>query len=508
MLISGCWSTDALDSTVRKTIQHEAAPTLAHSTNTITDAVAEMHDSRKLPTKLNIDLNAALRLATQYSRSLQSKREQLYLSGLDVLAATRQFEPQCSGTLDYVLNKGSDGDTPRTGALGLKSSVILPTGGKLSASAGTQAGMSNSFNSAIYDTTANVELRQPLLAGAGYEASHEPLTQARRGLVYALRSFALERQDFSIGIMENYYNLVIQKAVLENTRLNVQQATYLRKRSEALFKIRRAPSIDVLRAQQQELTARNGLLQTESEYEIGLSRFLIEAGLPVSIQLKAGTEVPVKKPLQLDKDTCIKLALERRLDLKTMEERLDDSQRRLRLARNALLPQLEVFGKSGSREQGVDSPGRGSFDSDYSAGVSMEIPLDKRDERDAIKKSMIEVASSERNVAEKRDTIRVEISDSFSKLEALSETVVIEARNIEIAQRRADYATFRFRNGELSNRDVVEAQNDLLNARNAHVRALVQYERQRVQLLRDVSLLDVAADGTLIELPAPTPGRS
>lgn len=507
MLPSGCWSTDALDSSVRRTILNDATPTLANSTNTITDAVAEMHDSRKLPAQLNIDLNAALRLATQYSRSLQSKREQLYLSGLDVLAATRQFEPQCSGTLDYVLNKDSDGNTSRNGGLGLKSSVILPTGGKLSAAAGTQAAMSNSFNSATYDTTANIELRQPLLAGAGYEASHEPLTQARHGLVYALRSFALERQDFSIGIMENYYNLVIQKAVLENTRLNVEQATYLRKRSEALFKIRRAPSIDVLRAQQQELTARNGLLQTESDYEIGLSRFLIEAGLPVSIQLKAGTEVPVKKPLSLNKDTCIKLALERRLDLKTMQEKLDDSQRRLRLARNALLPQVDVFGKSGTREQGTDAPGGGAFDSDYAAGISMEIPLDKRDERDAIKKSMIEVAASERNVTEKRDTIRVEISDSFSKLEALSETVVIEGRNIEIAQRRADYATFRFRNGELSNRDVVEAQNDLLNARNAHVRALVQYERQRVQLLRDVGLLDVAADGTLIELPVPASGK-
>jgi len=133
----------------------------------------------------------------------------------------------------------------------------------------------------------------------------------------------------------------------------------------------------------------------------------------------------------------------------------------------------------------------------------MALPLDKRTERDAIRRSILDVAAAERNVTEKKDTIRVEISDSFSKLQALSKTVEIENRNIEIAEKRADYATYQFKNGTLSNRDVVEAQNDLLNARNSYVKALVQYERQRIQLLRDVGLLDVGADGTLIELPPP-----
>jgi len=67
-------------------------------------------------------------------------------------------------------------------------------------------------------------------------------------------------------------------------------------------------------------------------------------------------------------------------------------------------------------------------------------------------------------VDEKRDSVSVEITDNFSKLQALSVTVEIERRNIDITQRRADYAAYRFRNGELSNRDVVEAQNDLLSA--------------------------------------------
>lgn len=500
---SGCGLLGGPDSAVHEVIRDEAFNTLPQASNTIQDATADIGDTRNVPPSLDLDLNAALRLATRYSRALQSKREKLYLSGLGVLAADRQFEPQCSGTLDYVMAEKDNGSRNNTGALGLSSSLLLPLGGKLEVKGASQAGSSNRLDSASYDTTAGVEVRQPLLAGAGYEASHDSLIQAHRSLVYDLRSFALERQDFSIGVIQNYYDLVIQNAVLENTRLNVQQSTYLRRRSEALFKIRRAPSIDVLRSQQQELSARNALSQSEAEYKIGLSRFLVEAGLPVNIPLKASAEIPLKKSMSLDQNSCIKLALERRLDLKTMKDRREDAQRRLRLARNALLPQLDVYGKAETRAGDASAPATGDYSHDYSAGVTLELPLDKRAERDAIRKATLETAAAERDVTEKEDTIRVEISDSFSKLQALSETVEINKRNIEIAQKRADYAIIQFKNGNLSNRDVVEAQNELLSARNTHVRALVEYERQRIQLLRDVGLLDVAADGTLIELPRP-----
>ncbi|MEI6167123.1 MAG: TolC family protein [bacterium] len=503
LLLAGCGTLGTPDAAVHEVIRDQAFLTLPQASNALKAATAEIGDTHKAPSSLDLDLNAALRLATQYSRALQTRREELYLSGLDVLAAVREFEPQCAGTLDYVMAEKKTGSDKSLGGLELSTSVPLPFGGSLAAKGTSLAASSNGLNSANYDTAAAIEVRQPLLAGAGYENSHDALIQANRNLVYSLRSFALDRQDFAIGVIQKYYGLVIQKAVLENTRMNVQQSTYLRQRSEALFKIRRAPSIDVLRSQQQELTARNTLSLNESALQIGLSRFLVEAGLPVDIPLKTGADIPAKKPLSLDQTSCIQLALTQRLDLKTMAEKRDDSQRRLRLARNLLLPELDLYGKAGTRAKDADSPASGEFTPDYVAGVTLELPLDKRAERDAIRRSTFECDAAERAVAEKEDLIRVEISDSFSKLLALSETVEINKRNIEITKKRSDFATYRFKNGDLSNRDVVEAQNDLLSARNAHVRALAQYEQQRLQLLRDVGLLDVDADGTLIELPPP-----
>ncbi len=502
MLLTGCLTMQHVDSTVNKALRVESARSLPDGSNTLADAGANIQDAAAPDPAINLDLTNALALATRYSRSLQSKREQLYLSGLSTLGVLRQYNPQYSGTLDYVMNWPDAGEKQSTGKLGLKAGQILPLGGNLAVDGGvlgTQEGAGT--NEAAYTTTAGIELRQPLLAGAGYEVAHDALIQSRRDLVYALRSFALDRQDFAIGIMRSYHNLLLKKDVVANTRQNVEQSTFLRRRSEALFKIRRAPAIDVMRSQQQELSAKNSLSQTESEYEISMSRFLIEVGLPVSTRLNIVGDIPPKRPSTMSMDDCLRLALERRLDLKSEEDRLADARRALRLARNAMLPKVDAFGKAGTSTDTGGSPGFPESEVDYSAGVAVELPLDQRDERDAVKKAIIAVSAAERDVTEKRDSIRVGITDSFSRLEALSATVDIERRNIDIAQRRADYAAFRFRNGELSNRDVVEAQNELLNARNAYAAALVQYEEQRVQLLRDVGLMDVGPDGRMIELP-------
>ncbi len=485
-------------------MQRETARSLPGQTNALADAMSAMAENRRLPAGMAVDLDEALRLGTRYSRALQGKREQLYLSGLDRLASLREFGPQYSGTLGYVLAKPGDGDDSRSTQLGLKASQILPTGGTLSAGADGRAdAASGNTNDTTYTRSVNAELRQPLLAGAGYEASHGALIQSERDLVYSLRAFALERQDFAVGIMKSYYSLLIQNSVLANTRQNVDQSTFLRRRSEALFRIRRAPSIDVLRSMQQELSASNTLNQAEAQYDVERRRFMIELGLSAEASVVITGRVPELRPLDLNMETCVVLALRQRLDLRTEEDRVEDARRNLRIARRALMPKVDAFGKAAATGESQDSVADGDMNDEYSAGIQMDLPLDKRSERDAVKRAMIALEAAERSLTEKRDTIRVSIMDSFSTLESSRQGAGIEFRNTQIAQRQADYAALRFRNGEADNRDVVDAQNQLLSARNTYVRSLVQYEQQRIQLLRDVGLLDVAADGTLVEMKIP-----
>jgi outer membrane protein TolC len=159
---------------------------------------------------------------------------------------------------------------------------------------------------------------------------------------------------------------------------------------------------------------------------------------------------------------------------------------------------VNLFGKG-------DVTGGGEFKSqDYvntaSAGISAEIPFERRGRREAVKLAALKLDASRRAWQQKQDEVALEVASSYSQLRSLANSVEIQTKNKEIAEKRAENASFRFKEGELSNREIVEAQTELLNARNGYVAALLSYEVQRLKLLRNIGLLDVGPDGDVIEL--------
>jgi len=507
-LLAACTSTARLDRQIQRTIQREAAAVPGITPATVADARidTEPRTPPATPEPLELTLDSALRLAAENGRSLQMRREALYREALSLNAVRRDYGPQVSGTLGYVLSGKNDGSRATASTLSLAASQTLPTGGKVSLSADaarSAARSADETNTTASAQSASARLDQPLLAGAGYAASHEPMVQAERDFVYALRTFALERQDAAIAVLAGYFELLIQQNVLANTRLNAEQSRLLRQRTEALFRIRRAPAIDVMRAEQQELSASNAVALAEADFGTQVRRFLLSLGVAVDTPVHVRGEVPAAAAAPFAEADATTLALARRLDLQTAHDRVTDAERKAAIARSNLLPELTAYGEATWSKAGTE----GSADSRetaYEAGVKLELPLDRRDERDALRRARLDAGQATRNAREQEDRIRVDVAADFSRLQYLAQAALIAQRNLAIAEKRAENARFRFRNGELENRDVVEAENELLNARNACVRANANHEVQRVRLLRNVGLIDVDSQGALVVIRRPT----
>lgn len=500
--LTGCQSPRGLDRTVARLAGETAAEHPGVTAETVADAAQVIQTPVPVTAEpVQLDVRSVLGIAAESSRNLQTRRDDLYRASLQLFGSRRDFGFNVNGTLDYVMASGDDRDEEREASAAVSVERILPTGGRARV-AGLQErrDVDGASEGARYSGSAAARIDQPLLAGAGYGASHEDLIQAERDYLYALRQFSLERQEFAIGIVSEYYNLLGQRKVVENTQTNYQQFVFLRQRSEALFKVSRAPAIDVLRSQQEELTAFNRLTTTEEAYRIQVGRFLVLLGLPSSQPAELADDIPARTPVALDEAKATALALSNRLDLATVRDQVEDARRKLAVARNQFLPEVNAFGSSEWSSDEADGIGDQDYRQDWRAGVTAEIPFDRRDERDAVRRAQLDLDAAERRLAETTDTVLLEVRESYSRLRSLTVSVDIELRNIEIAEKRAKNALLQFRNGSLSNRDVVEAANDLLDARNAYIAALTDYEVQRLNLLRQVGLLDVARDGTLIEL--------
>ncbi|HPA78044.1 MAG TPA: TolC family protein [Kiritimatiellia bacterium] len=505
-ILTGCGTFEPVDRKVSRILNQAAAREQGISSASLTDARARLEEFGASTNEVVLNAETVLQLAVKYGHELQSKRDTLYSTALSLRSARRAAGLQVSGALNYIMGVSGEVEDENSGSADLSVSRLLFTGGDASVTAASSMRESpagtNGTEATAYSSSIRLKLNQPLLKGAGYTVSHEELVQAERSLVYALRSFAQERQDYAIDLMQQYYSLLSQQTRLRNIGLNVDQSVYLRKRSEALFKVRKAAAIDVLRSQQQELSSKNNLSVAETEYEIAVKRFLITLGLPVDIRVALEGSIPEVRDIRLNEERSVDLALASRLDLLTQRDRFEDAARALWIAKNGLLPALSVYGEAAYRSAETEEFSDQELEEEISAGLSLELPLDRRDERDAMKRAQIALAAAARELRRKEDSVQIEVVENFARLEALRKTVGIEEKNVDIAQKRVQNAVLKFRAGELSNRDVVEAENELLDARNAFIEAKISYEMQRLRLLRNVGLLDVNADGRIMELAA------
>jgi outer membrane protein TolC len=494
-----------VDRNVSTVLRDAARFRIEVSTNALADSILLPAPSSASSAPVVLSLSNALHLATLNNRNLQSRRESLYRQTLDLMATRRNFGWSLSGTIGFVLLSNENGSTD-TASVDIKAGKPLVTGGTLSASG--SAGVKTSQADALSEsgtTQADLQARldQPLLAGAGPGASRETLRQAERNLVDALRTFALDRQDIALDIVGDFYGLLTSRSVVENTRKATEQSVNLRRRTEALFRVRRAPAIDVMRAQQQELASQNQLAQTALDYDLQLRRFRVKLGISESAAGALEGDIPRLQPFPLNAQQCEAAAIEGRPDILAARDRCTDAERHLAVANNGLLPQLDAYAQVNISGASTSALSQIESDTSYGAGLALKIPFDRRDERDQWRLAQLNLAEARRDWESQKDGLRLDILERLSRLRYLKGSAAIEEKNLAIAEKRAQNAQQRFKNGELENRDVVEAENELLSARNALVRATVGYELARLTLLRDSGLLDVTTDGQLIErLPA------
>lgn len=450
-----------------------------------------------------LDLQDTLEIALQTNRGQISRKESLYLSVLSLVERRHSFTPQLSAVINYLFSDGTGRAWNQSSGLGVSASQILPFGGSLSVSANTgydSSGTPGLDDPRSFSSSLGVSLSQPLLRGAGHEISFESLVQAEHNLIYAIRDYELFRQDFSISVARGYYNLVRQKQTIENYQRNSDDVDYTHRKAKAMANVGKATEIEVLNARQNALDAENDLITAEQDYELALDQFKIFLGLPTTARIDVLPTDPEFIAVEFDPESAVEVALANRLDFITQKDRLVDSERGLRIAKNSLLPDLDLsLGYNLSTDANA-SFGNQKFDNrSYSAGLSLEIPIDRMNERNSWRRAEISHEATLRSFDEFKDNLVVEVISSIRELKRQRRTLDIQKQQIEDSARTVRIAELRFERGEIGNRDLLENQQNLLEAQNRLINEKVNYEITRLGLLKDLGILFIDERGMWVE---------
>ncbi len=422
-----------------------------------------------------------------------TRKESLYLTALGLTGTRYEFGPRLTAALTYTF---ADSDSSVTNhATGANAAVDqkLPWGGNLLLRANQN--YQNSINE-DYDAGVGIALTQPLLRGFGSEVANEALTQAERSAMYAIRDFELFREDFSIRVATSYYDLVQQKQTVENQRLNMENVSEDRRKAEALFLVGRQKELELLRAKRSELTSRDELIGAEENLRLALDRFRIFLGLPDSDRVDVQPEKPSFVPIDYDVNSAIQCALKNRLDLLNEREQLEDAARSLRISKNGLLPDLTLHAAYDVNAVTASAITNQQLDREsYSAGLTLSLPVDRTLDRNAWKSARIGYQQALRSFDLFKDELVVSVQSTFRELERRKQSVKIQEELIHDQEKNVRIAQILFEQGDNSNRDVVEAQKSLLDAKNSLIREQVSYEIARLGLLRDLGVLFIDEHG-------------
>jgi outer membrane protein TolC len=447
-----------------------------------------------------LDLQTSLQIAFDTGREFQNRKESLYLSGLGLSLVRYDFGPVLDATIAALWSDAEDNSSSTELVAGAGLSQILPQGGTfrldgLLTATSFGGGVAPGEDDPRYDSRLAFGLSQPLLRGYGYEVSHEALTQAERDLVYAVREFELFREDYSIDIAQDYFDLVRQRkqlAILEQSR---DDALFDRNQAEALFQVDRNQVEDVNLAKRRLISAETDLLQARADYEAARDAFKVRLGLPSEVQVVIVEAEPPFHRVDLDSDSAVRVALHNRLDLQSSADRLDDTERGVRLARNALLPDLQFDAVLGL--EGSDGAVGSSMPDEWSAtaGLSLALPVDRQAERNAWRSALIALDRARRDHELLLSNVERDVRDQLRQLRRTEQEIGLQTEQIAQEQRNVAVTQIRYESGDTDNRGLLEARQTLVNAQNELIDLQVQHFIARMRLMRSLGILFVDERG-------------
>ena len=378
----------------------------------------------------------------------------------------------------------------------------------------TRVGLNSQFYNLNPYTSGSLDLvlTQNLLQNFGRAVTGRNIRVQKNNVKVSALQFKLQLIATVSSALNLYWDLVSVDADVRARRREVSTAQQLLEDNKKLVQFGTAAPIEITRAesqlyasQQDLVTAQTNLLQQETILKNYLTRNgVAEAGLTtVHVVPLDRFEIPAKdEPRPLEE--LIHQAVDRRPEMQQARLNLESNQMNLVGIKSSLKPTLQAFaeltnnGLSGDLtalgiETGAAGPFAGGYGNllsqifrrdypNYSAGVSLNIPLRNRAARADYATSLLELRQNELNLRKNTNQIRVDVQNAVvgleqarARYEAAVKSRVLQEQTLAGDQKRyALGATIAFQ--------VVQDQRDLATAQSSEVQSMANYTHARIAL--------------------------
>jgi outer membrane protein len=327
----------------------------------------------------------------------------------------------------------------------------------------------------------------------------EDLVSAARNYSYARRAFAFGRLTLLVDTVQAFFGLLQQESSIRNFERALERSRQLARQADINEKFGRVTRTDVFRSQLEVTRAESALNDARERMALARNAFKVDLGLAPDTNVELVAEFPRYAALELTRDEAVELALANNPAWLNTRDAVEDARRALALATDNTLPQFDVTAGY-TLTTGVEREVLEGYDVDqrtWSLGGVFSIPIDRTALRRDYQVAVIAYRQAERDFSRARDRV---IRDVDAQLILLRQTVLsieLQKRAISDAEKAEKLARYDYQRGRVTNRDVIEAQDRLLEAQNAYQAAEVTAHVAKLRLLQFIGRLEADEQGRL-----------
>ncbi len=291
------------------------------------------------------------------------------------------------------------------------------------------------------------------------------------------------------------YDVARDRRLYDDSAYQVQE---LRKQTEQILLQLDKPGFDV-----------QSIKKWVFDVKLYQERLLTFVGTLQAVQIGLRVDSVTIQDFDLSMEQVVAIALENRLDLKNQRALVMDARRRVEVAANALLSNLDLV-----VEGDINTPGplgnhnpfefRGDI-SDLRLGVAFDAPLDVNRERNIYRASLISYQRSKRDYMLFEDEVKQDVRVAWRQLQVLKRNLETARQSTRIAAAQFDSAVSaayapaapgqgRARIPGLSGQNIQNALSAILSAQNNMIGFWVSYEQNRLNIYRDMGIMEVGPD--------------
>jgi len=482
----------------------------------ISGVTAGLAAQESSPQEISLGLEEAILRALRQNLNLVAEVYSTELAGQSISRAKEIYYPQLD--FSYGTDRTEQPSTWWIQSAGLYTekshtyqaalSQTIPLGGKLSVvlyNYNSNTNQRGQLLNPYYQTTLQFGFEQPLLKNFGPKIAKKEIIIARQN--YSISEAQLKSQiiDTIYQVEEAYWNLVMAQENLKVRQQSLQLARDELTKTSKEIEVGHTAAIEILNVQATVSQREADIVQAEADVRIAENR------LKVVLNLANGTELqsirlnlkdkPEFKPVKISLEEAGEIALANRPDLHINSLTSESKRFNLEVARNQLLPQLDL--NFSYRSPGIsgdyliyqdDNPLTGivigkvpgsSWNSvkdamkflynNWSLNFTLTIPVADLVSRSNYAVARTELAQSLAKQKALEQQALLEVTEAVNNIATYAKSVEAYRVAREFAEKNLEAENRKLALGLSSNYFVLEAQDRLANARSNELRALVNY---------------------------------